>query len=95
MSGVQAMRMQRSMVVIVGAALALLVAGIVVALVASRRAEAPYPPDSPEGTVATYLRLLQSGQADQAYGLAAMDRDRQDFIRQYGDWSRRSHRVPL
>jgi hypothetical protein len=83
------------MVVMVAAGLALLVAGIIVALVASRRTDTAYPANSPEGTVATYLRLLQNGQADQAYDLVAIDRDRQAFIRQYGDWSQRTHRVTL
>ena len=89
------MRMQRSILVLIGGVGALLVAGIVVALMAARQPEVAYPPESPEGTVATFLRLLQDGQVDQAYELVAMELDREAFHQRYGDWSQRAHRVTL
>ncbi len=89
------MRMQRSILLLVGGAVILLVTGIVVALLTARQPETAYPPDSPEGTVASFLRLLQDGQVDQAYALGALNLDREEFQQRFADWNQRSHRVTL
>ena len=89
------MRVQRSILLLVGGAIALLLAGVAVTLVVSRGPETTYPPDSPEGTVAGFLRLLEDGEVDQAYDLVAMEIDRDQFRRQFSDWSERSRRVTL
>lgn len=93
------MRMQRSMAILIAGVAVLLLIGVVFALVASRRPETTFPPDSPEGTVATYLRLLQDGQVDEAYALTALEDARpmtlEDFHRQFDRWSQTPHRVTL
>ena len=89
------MRMYRSLLVLLGGAGALLAAGVVVALVAVRQPETAYPAHSPQGTVATYLRLLQDGKVDTAYALVAMDIDRERFHEQFDTWSQTPHRVTL
>ena len=89
------MRMYRSLLVLLGGASALLAAGVVVALVAVRQPETAYPAHSPQGTVATYLRLLQDGKVDTAYALVAMDMDRERFHEQFDTWSQTPHRVTL
>ena len=89
------MRMYRSLLVLLGGAAALLAAGVVVALVAVRQPETAYPAHSPQGTVATYLRLLQDGKVDTAYALVDMDIDRERFHEQFDSWSQRPHRVTL
>ena len=89
------MRMYRSLLVLLGGAAALLAAGVVVALVAVRQPETAYPAHSPQGTVATYLRLLQNGKVDTAYALVAMDMDRERFHEQFDTWSQTPHRVTL
>ena len=89
------MRMYRSLLVLLGGAGALLAAGVVVALVAVRQPETAYPAHSPQGTVATYLRLLQDGKVDTAYALVAMDMDRERFHEQFDTWSQTPHRVTL
>jgi hypothetical protein len=89
------MRMYRSLLVLLGGAAALLAAGVVVALVAVRQPETAYPAHSPQGTVATYLRLLQKGRVDTAYALVAMDMDRERFHEQFDTWSQTPHRVTL
>lgn len=89
------MRVQRSILLLVGGAIALLIAGVAVTLVVSRGPETTYPPDSPEGTVAGFLRLLEDGELDQAYALVSMQTDREQFRQQFGGWTERSHRVTL
>ena len=89
------MRMYRSLLVLLGGAAALLAAGVVVALVAVRQPETAYPAHSPQGTVATYLRLLQDGKVDVAYALVAMDMARQQFHQQFDTWGQTPHRVTL
>lgn len=89
------MRGWRSPLWLVGASVILVVLGVVMALLSARQPETTYPPDSPEGTVASFLRLLQDGQVDQAYTLVAMNLDRQEFQQRYADWSQQSHRVTL
>ena len=94
----------RSLVVIAGGVGILLIVGIIVAVAGGRQPEARYPAGSPQGRVATYLRLLQDGQVDKAYALTALDGDGssmepaitlQRFHLQYDQWSQRSHRVIL
>ena len=94
------MPMQRSLVFLVGGVVAILVLGIVVATLVVRQPEATFPPNSPEGTVAAYLRLLQDGRVDEAYDLTAFDDSpmvmtRSRFHEQYDRWSARPHRVTL
>lgn len=89
------MRMYRSLLVLLGGAGALLAAGVVVALVAVRQPETAYPAHSPQGTVATYLRLLQDDKVDTAYALVAMNMDRERFHEQFDTWSQTPHRVTL
>lgn len=96
------MRIQRSILILIVTTGALMVAGIVVAVAAARQPAASYPANSPQGTVATYLRLLQSGQVDRAYTLVSWDASSmqpamslQDFHQQYDNWARTAHRVTL
>ncbi len=97
------MRGHRSLVILVGAVVALLLAGVAFAVVASRRPETSFPPGSPEETVATYLRLLQDGRLDEAFALTAFveERDRhglgtrEGFVERFGHWSATPHRVTL
>lgn len=89
------MRIQRSVLLLVGGAVALLLAGVVVTLMVTRAPESVYPENSPEGTVATYLRLLEDGEVEQAYALVSMQLDREQFRQQFSYWSERSHRVTL
>lgn len=89
------MRVQRSVLLLVGGAIGLLLAGVVVTLLVTGAPETVYPEDSPEGTVATYLRLLEDGEVEQAYALVSMRIDREQFRQQFSNWSERSHRVTL
>ena len=97
------MRVQRSLVILVGVVVALLLAGVAFAVVASRRPETSFPPGSPEETVATYLRLLQDGRLEEAYALTAFEepRDRhgpgtrEGFVERFERWSETPHRVTL
>ena len=97
-----------SLVVLIAAVVTLLVAGSIVAVVATRQPAVTYPPGSPEATAATYLRLLQNGQVDEAYALTAfppgpspygsptdypMTRER--FHAQFDQWSETPHQVVL
>ena len=93
------MRVQRSMILLIGGVVALLLAGVVFAVVASRRPEASFPPGSPEEAVATYLRLLQEGRVEEAYEMTAFEEPRpmtrQQFLQQFDRWSQTPHRVTL
>lgn len=100
------MRLPRSMVALIGGIVALLLAGLTLALLTSRRPEASFPPDSPEGTVATYLRLLQDGRLDEAYALTAFESPggpgypdgpltATQFQQRFDRWSQSPHRVTL
>lgn len=97
------MRIQRSVLILLGGAGGILVAGILVALAAARQPAASYPANSPQKTVATYLQLLQTGKVDRAYALVSMDAPSamqpamslQDFHQQYNNWGRTAHRVTL
>lgn len=97
------MRIQRSILLLMGATGALLAVGIVVALAAARQPAARYPATSPQGTVATYLRLLQDGQVDRAYTLVSMDAPSPMqqpmtlslFHQQFDNWDQTARRVTL
>ena len=94
------MRIPRSLAVLIGGTIALLVVGTIVAIAASRQQETTFPPDSPQGTVATYLRLLQNGQVDEAYTLTQFEgvpypRTREQYHQQFDHWSQTPHRVTL
>ncbi len=89
------MRVERFVLLLVGGTIALLLAGVVVTLLVTRAPETVYPEDSPEGTVATYLRLLEDGEVEQAYALVSMRIDREQFRQQFSYWSERAHRVTL
>lgn len=93
-----------SLLAIFAGVLVLLLAGVLVAVVAARQPAAAYPAGSPEATVAAYLRLLQSGQLDEAYALtdfapgaapfaAPMTRER--FHALFDSWSQTPHQVLL
>ncbi len=85
-------------------AAALLLLGIVVAIVASRQPEATFPNGSPEAAVAAYVRLLQDGQVDDAYAKTAFaapagspdkSMTRERFQQEFAQWGQRPHRVTL
>jgi hypothetical protein len=93
------------MLVLIGGVGALLLVGIIVLVIVTHQSETTYPPNSPQQTIATYLRLLQRGQVDEAYKLTSLtspneDADpspmsRQDFHAEFDNWSQQSHRVTL
>ncbi len=92
--------MNRSLVVVVGCAVALLVAGAIVALVTARQPESTFPAGTPEAVVADYLRLLQSGDLDGAFALTSMQSGsrplpQESFQNQNQYWSQTPHRVTL
>ncbi len=90
------------LVLLAGAGL-LLVVGMVVALIAARQPEASFPPNTPEATVTTYLRLLQNGQVDEAFAMTALEAGppffenmtRERFHERFDAWSQSPHRVTL
>ncbi|GAC1401355.1 MAG: hypothetical protein NVSMB65_18880 [Chloroflexota bacterium] len=91
------MRERRSLLVVGGVG-ALLLAGIVVALLAARQPETRFAANSPQGTVATYFRLLQEGKVDQAFAMTSFEDSYHvispsDFHQQFDGWSQTSHRV--
>ena len=90
------------MAILLGGAVLVLAAGIVFAIVAARRPETTFPPGSPEAAVATYLRLLQQGQTDDAFAMTAFPSGgdppgttRERFHAQFDHWSQTPHRVTL
>lgn len=92
------MRIPRSMVVLLVGAVGLLVAGVIVAIVSSDRPATTFPVGSPEATVATYLRLLQNGQVDEAYTMTAFTQPtitREDYHQRFEYWTQQPHRVTL
>ncbi len=66
------MQLQRSVVALLGVAVALLLAGVVVAIAASRQPEATYSPGTPEAAIADFVRLIEAGKVDEAYALTAI-----------------------
>jgi hypothetical protein len=91
-------RIPRSMVVLLVGAVGLLVAGVIVAIVSSNRPATTFPAGSPEATVATYLRLLQNGQVDEAYTMTAFTQPtitREDYHQRFEYWTQQPHRVTL
>lgn len=95
------MRLDRSVVVLIGGVAALLALGVVVAVLTARRPDVTFPSGSPQETVATYLRLLQEGRVDDAYALTAFPASdpypmtRERFHEQLDHWSATPHRVTL
>lgn len=88
----------RSFLLLVAGAAVLLIAGVLVAVIASRSSETVYPAGTPQHAVATYLRLLQTGNVDRAYGMTAFrshDPSRAEFHQIWDGWSSSSHRVVL
>jgi hypothetical protein len=91
-------RIPRSMMVLLVGAAGLLVAGVLVAIVSSHRPATTFPADSPEAAVASYLRLLQDGQVDEAYMMTAFTQPtitREDYHQRFDSWSEQPHRVTL
>ncbi|MGI8914712.1 MAG: hypothetical protein ACR2JY_13195 [Chloroflexota bacterium] len=92
------MRLQRSIVILLVGAVGLMLAGVVVAILTSRQPAATFPAGSPAAAVATYLRLLQNGQVDEAYAMTAFDQPtmtRERYHEQFDHWSQQPHRVTL
>jgi hypothetical protein len=90
--------MQRSMLVMLIGTVVLLLAGVLVALVTAHRTPTTFPAGSPQATVATYLRLLQDGQVDDAYAMAAFDQPtmtRERYHQAFDHWNQQPHRVTL
>lgn len=92
------MREQRSLLILIGSTILLLVMGIAMALAAGGQSPAAYPRTSPQAAVSTYLRLLQSGQVDAAFQMTDfgdVNMSAISFHQQYDTWSQQSHRVSL
>jgi len=66
------MHIQRSVLGLLGVSIVLLLAGVVVAIAASRQPEKTYPPGTPEAVVADFIRLVEAGKLDEAYELMAI-----------------------
>jgi hypothetical protein len=91
-------RIPRSIVILLAGAAGLLVAGVTVAVVTSHQPATTFPAGSPEAAVATYLRLLQNGQVDEAYAMTAFAQPtitREDYHQRFDYWSEQPHRVTL
>lgn len=88
---------------VMGGAVLLLVAGIILAAVLSHNEQTvTYQLTSPEGTVQRYLNLLQSGKVDAAYRMTQITdygpggtMTRAMFDQQFAGWSQTSHQVTL
>ena len=61
----------RPLLILLAGVGALLILGIAVAVLSTRQPETTFPAGSPESAVTTYLRLLQSGQVDNAFAMTA------------------------
>jgi hypothetical protein len=93
----------RAFLAVIGGAVLLLLAGIVIAAVLAHTKQAvTYRPNSPEGTVQRYLNLLQDGKLDQAYRMTQITdygpggtMTRAMFDQQFASWSQTSHQVTL
>ena len=89
------MHLQRSVIGLLGGAVAVLLIGVVIAVAASRQPETTYPPGTPEATVADFVRLIEAGKLDEAYALTDIEGlTRERFDEQFdpaftGDSSRR------
>jgi hypothetical protein len=70
-----------SILTALGAVCALLLAGVVMAVIATRTTEPRYPAGSPPHAVTTYLRLLQEGKVDAAYTMTAFADDGKQLMR--------------
>jgi hypothetical protein len=86
------MKWQHSLVIMLGGAGLLVLAGALVAALAIHPPEATYRPGTPEATVATYFRLLQQGKLARASDLTYSI---PNFEQQFASWSSTPHRVTL
>ena len=94
------MREQRSLLILAAGTALLLLCGTVVGLAASHQSPPAYPRNSPQATVARYLRFLQSGQVDAAFQMTdfggwGATMSLENFHLQYDNWSQQAHRVTL
>jgi len=93
--GMGIMRFQRPNMLL-GAIVGLaLLAGVVAALLVVRQPETVYAPNSPQATVASFLRYLEQGQMTKAYALTSGVSDRQSFFQQFAAWRSATHRATL
>ena len=89
------MHLQRSVIALLGGAVAVLLIGVVIAVAASRQPETTYAPGTPEATIANFVRLIEAGKLDEAYALTDIKGlTRERFDEQFdpaftGDSSRR------
>jgi hypothetical protein len=81
---------------------ALVVLGLIVAVIALRRPQATYPAGSPQRAVQHYLSLLQAGKVEMAYRMTdfPMSSNGNDitdaqFHEQWDNWGQTSHTVNL
>jgi hypothetical protein len=94
-------RIRRSVSIGLGGLAALILVGVVVAIVAGRRQETVYPAGSPQQAVATYVRFLQNGQVDEAYAMTSLSDPMEGILQAdrfhqiYDNWGQQSHRVTL
>lgn len=96
-------QLRRSTVVLIAGMIAILAIGTVVAFTIGRSRETTYPVGSPQRAVSDYLRLLQSGQVDEAYLKSDIrggpdssgSLSREQFHAQFDSWGSQSHRVTL
>ncbi len=92
-----------ALTLLLAGACVLLLAGLLVALLAARQPQASFAPGSPEAAVTSYLGLLQNGQVDEAFGMAALETGppfheavtREQFHERFDAWSQSPHRVTL
>ncbi len=93
-----------SFAILVSGIVLMLALGIVLTIAAARQPEASFPPGSAAATVASYLRLVQHGQADEALDLTDFTRPvgssnvpvpRAEFYQWAHRWSQQAHRVLL
>ncbi|MCL4540973.1 MAG: hypothetical protein M1396_01325 [Chloroflexi bacterium] len=93
-----------SFVILVSGIILVLGLGIVLTIVVACQPEASFPPGSAAATVATYLRLVQHGQADEAFALTDFTRPvgnsnvpvpQTQFYQWANHWSQQAHRVLL
>jgi hypothetical protein len=80
---------------------ALVVLGLIVAVIALRRPQATYPAGSPQRAVQRYLSLLQAGKVEAAYDMTDFalssngDVTDSEFHQEWDNWGQTSHTVNL
>lgn len=75
--------------IIVGGALALVIAGIVSVGLVARQTPAPLPDDTPEGVVHNYFLALQNGEYDRAYGYLSDNLEEKPSVSEFATQLRR------